>query len=103
MGKDYRRIQEIVLTPVEKNASKQQEELVELLHKEYARTRHFLVSLPEWVSFLTHFPAKSLVLEQGYVFVVDPLGNFILGYTADSHPDDLFADLRKLLKVSQIG
>jgi hypothetical protein len=37
------------------------------------------------------------------VFVVDPLGNLMMRYDARSDPHGLLEDLRKLLRLSQIG
>lgn len=36
-------------------------------------------------------------------YVVDPLGNLILGYDLDAPPADLRDDLKKLLRLSRIG
>lgn len=36
-------------------------------------------------------------------FIVDPLGNIMMGYQADQEGGDLLKDLKKLLKASSIG
>jgi hypothetical protein len=42
-------------------------------------------------------------LEQGRLFVVDPLGNLILSYPPDADQARLLKDLERLLSVSRIG
>lgn len=37
------------------------------------------------------------------IFIVDPLGNLIMGYQVDQSGGDLLNDLKKLLKASNIG
>ncbi|MDH3588582.1 MAG: hypothetical protein OEQ74_04190 [Gammaproteobacteria bacterium] len=37
------------------------------------------------------------------IFLVDPLGNLILGYPRDGDPADIRDDLKKLLRLSRIG
>jgi hypothetical protein len=42
-------------------------------------------------------------LEQGRLFVVDPLGNLILSYPPDADQARLLKDLARLISVSRIG
>ena len=37
------------------------------------------------------------------VYIVDPLGNLVLHYPLDTDPEAVLQDLKKLLKLSQIG
>lgn len=39
----------------------------------------------------------------GARFIVDPLGNLMMSYAADSNPEDTADDLRRLLELSRIG
>ncbi|MEX0899318.1 MAG: hypothetical protein WD081_01360 [Gammaproteobacteria bacterium] len=39
----------------------------------------------------------------GQVFLVDPLGNLMMRYTADAPPEALYDDLKRLLRISRIG
>lgn len=41
--------------------------------------------------------------EAGTVYVVDPLGNWVLTYPAPADADALFGDIKHLLKLSHIG
>ena len=42
-------------------------------------------------------------LEPGKFYIIDPFGNLIMSYSADSDPDDLISDLKRLLRYSRIG
>ena len=49
---------------------------------------------------------KALNLEswpENRFFIIDPLGNIMMGYQADQKGGDLLKDLKKLLKASNIG
>ena len=37
------------------------------------------------------------------IYIIDPLGNFVFFYPMDTPPKEILADLKRLLKVSQIG
>lgn len=40
---------------------------------------------------------------EGWIYLVDPLGNLMMGFPPDLDPRGMLKDLRKLLKYSQIG
>jgi hypothetical protein len=37
------------------------------------------------------------------LYLVDPLGNWLMRYAGDTDPKDVLSDIRKLLRISQIG
>jgi cytochrome oxidase Cu insertion factor (SCO1/SenC/PrrC family) len=55
--------------------------------------------------FLDSFalPGEPPVREAGRVYVVDPLGNFMMSYAAGAEPRGMLKDLERLLKLSRIG
>ncbi len=62
--------------------------------------------LPDW---LAQYPALAPVtirnrdaVEDG-IYIIDPNGNLVLYYPLDVEPKPVLEDLKKLLKVSQIG
>ena len=57
-------------------------------------------SVPEAASLLAAFPASE---RAHTLFVVDPLGNLMMSYDARQNPHGLLEDLKKLLRLSQIG
>ena len=54
-------------------------------------------------------PSKVTVLSgvqktmPGGIYIIDPIGNFVFRYGADGNPKDILSDLKRLLKMSQIG
>ena len=78
-----------------------------LLHKDAARLRRALMlgefthaRLP--VSDVAQFVGELGRLKAG-AYIVDPLGNLVLWYSYDEVGKRLLDDLKRLLKVSQIG
>ena len=59
-----------------------------------------------WLSADKAAILKALNLEswpENRYFIIDPLGNIMMGYQADQKGGDLLKDLKKLLKASNIG
>lgn len=53
-------------------------------------------------ALLAHFSVDGEA-PVGQLFVIDPLGNLMMRYTADAPPEALYDDLKRLLRVSRIG
>lgn len=49
------------------------------------------------------FQGENFDTQGGQFFLVDPLGNLMMFYSADAEPRGVLRDLQKLLKVSQVG
>lgn len=96
-GKDMNRIERAVVSLNDKDTS-----LDPILQKEYGGTHHFymqgnqLKSLPESAG-------RELALHQGYLYLVDPHGNIVMGYTINNTIQDVYKDLTHLLGISEIG
>ena len=52
-------------------------------------------------AWLAAFPAKQD--RSAHIYLIDPLGNFVLRYDDGADPKGMINDLTRLLKVSQIG
>jgi cytochrome oxidase Cu insertion factor (SCO1/SenC/PrrC family) len=53
---------------------------------------------------LKFFPTDAgPVAGAGRIYIVDPLGNLMMAHPRDSNPKYLLEDLKRLLKLSQIG
>lgn len=52
---------------------------------------------------LAEFPGGTAALQNGRLYVVDPLGNLMMSYPDDTPPKGLLKDLERLLKLSHIG
>jgi hypothetical protein len=60
----------------------------------------FDASGPEAADLLAQFPQEARARS---LYVVDPLGNLMMSYDAQSDPHGLLLDLRMLLRLSHIG
>jgi hypothetical protein len=69
----------------------------------------FAAEHPSMQMAMTPAPSRAAVMDgfgaegPGRVFVVDPLGNVMMRYGADATTKGIQKDLKRLLKVSQIG
>lgn len=88
-GKDIPRIKLVLI-----NLSTQQK---------YPHILEILTSKTQMQNFLEQSPDKTLILEQGSLYLVDPRDNVIMQYAANANPRGVFKDLEKLLRISQIG
>ena len=57
---------------------------------------------PEDQPDLVRISAGGGMMDEG-IYIVDPNGNLVFFYPIDINPKLLLADLKRLLKVSQIG
>lgn len=66
---------------------------------------HAAMQLTEADSKLPAFLAESFATgnAEGWIYVIDPLGNLLMRYASDSDPGDILDDLKHLLKLSRIG
>ncbi|MCK5189667.1 MAG: hypothetical protein KAI44_08250 [Methylococcales bacterium] len=96
-----------------------------MMNKDLTRIRRLVLIIPEinvdlaqrwWkddARLLRSKPALSLVqklqkirnsdIPEGMLFLMDPLGNLMMQYEPDFDPYKVKSDLRKLLRISQIG
>lgn len=64
---------------------------------------------PDMVVFSTQKPGGEKLLEvvgeieEGDIFLVDPIGNLMMRYSAGTGMKGMHADMKRLLKLSQIG
>jgi len=67
---------------------------------------HVIVGPPESVSALAlqfTLPADSPLDNLNRIYLMDPLGNFMMSYSADADPNGIRKDLARLLRASRIG
>ncbi|HUW36104.1 MAG TPA: hypothetical protein VMV91_02130 [Rhodocyclaceae bacterium] len=60
-----------------------------------------LVARAQDPAWLSAFPAKRD--PSAHIYLIDPLGNFVLRYDDGADPKGMIKDLTRLLQVSQIG
>ncbi len=71
----------------------------------YPNTRVIIGPDDQVAKFARQFalPAGGPLDNLNRVYLVDPLGNFLMSYPADADPNGMRKDLKRLLKVSRIG
>lgn len=85
-----------------------------LLHRRAARVQRVLVTAgppadlgdhPDLAVYRGGAPLREALGEHapGTVFLIDPLGNWVLTYPAPADAEGLFEDVKHLLKLSRIG
>ena len=77
----------------------------EFLESEHPDLVVAIAASPQAAALLAQFPTygDGPVESAGRIWVVDPLGNLLLSYSASAPDKALLADLKKLLRLSHIG
>ena len=96
LNKDLTRVRRIVL--LFKNSDP---ELAKTWWQEDTRLLHMKPSVSLSQKFETL--GKKSPLNGGMLFLMDPFGNIMMRYEAGFDPYKVKSDLRKLLRISQIG
>lgn len=100
-GKDMNRVERAILTFSDSPADPH---LEALLKTEFAGTLHWITAKQNFTTWLQNDPnALKIVLQDGGIYIADPLGNAMMFYPTQSDPMDMFKDLTHLLKLSHIG
>ena len=77
--------------------------LPESVIKEYPNLRVVTADKKDFELLLQDIPSSAKPFIQPGILVCDPLGNIMLGYTLDQLGKPMLKDLKKLLKLSNIG
>jgi cytochrome oxidase Cu insertion factor (SCO1/SenC/PrrC family) len=98
LNKDMGRVQRLlVLTD-----SERLESLRPVLEREYPQMETVTGSQQALAEMTDQFLGTGAHRE-GWIYLVDPLGNLMMGFPPDLDPRGMLKDLKKLLKYSQIG
>lgn len=98
-GKDSERVQRAVLSVSGQTISAH---LQQLLDTDFVGTLQFIISQDD-LAKLTERHRATPSTAAGNLYVVDPLGNVLMVYGPHTKPMDVYKDLQRLLKTSQIG
>lgn len=97
VGQDYKRISKLFFLTDTKNIKS-----FKRLLKEYSGMDVIIPSGHDYNKYLANFKYKELDLENS-VFIIDPLGNYMMIYPKGSDASKMVKDIERLLKVSKIG
>jgi hypothetical protein len=93
LNKDIKRVQRVLLVPTELDG-----ETLNALQKQYPDLLILGGADAEAVKFAAEFNVAG-----GSIYLVDPLGNLMMSYPANTDAKALFSDLKRLLKNSWAG
>jgi hypothetical protein len=98
LNRDAGRVQRVLL--VTRNCCDR-----EFLAREHPDIMIAILAGPESAVLLAQFPTYdgTPATESGRIYLVDPLGNLMMSYSARAPDKALLEDLRKLLRLSHIG
>jgi hypothetical protein len=97
VNKDVSRVQRLLVLPAAPSGAARAE-----LAERHADLR-IAVSSSTDAPFVMPFRGEAFAPDGSQYFLVDPLGNLMMRYDGDAPGKGVLKDLRKLLKVSQIG
>lgn len=100
MGKDQTRMTRAILTYRRNRANTA---LNTLLLTKYKGTQHLTTYKNSFERSIKARVHTHYATSPGVLYLIDPLGNVILIYKPNTAPKGIYKDLKRLLKVSQIG
>lgn len=71
--------------------------------KKYAGTRLLFANQQQFTKTVKNYLQQPYIAQQGTIYLVDPNGNIMMSYKPSANPNNIYKDLNRLLKVSQIG
>lgn len=74
-----------------------------LKNREYLGTEHFTANKMVFNKVILDHVKQPHALQNGTIYLIDPNDNIMMFYKAGTPATALFKDLKRLLKVSQIG
>ncbi|MGD2118791.1 MAG: hypothetical protein PVG66_10550 [Chromatiales bacterium] len=98
VNKDMQRVQRLLVLGFEPEQA-----WLEKLQQEHPELIVAVLTRPIWTAFQVQFQQDIEAIGGMPFFLVDPLGNLMMGYDELATPKGILSDLRKLLKISQIG
>lgn len=98
-GKNRDRVQRIVLSYL----GAQSRQLTETIQRHYKKTEILLTDKNQFEKIIKHHINHAYATEPGTVYIIDPFGNVIISYKRNNDPMNIYKDLKRLLRLSQIG
>lgn len=99
-GKNMERVRSVYIVPADVSRSD-----IEKIKKRYPGIRVLLAQSGAYLNLINQFQAGEGTVSTPVqrIYLVDPIGNAMMSYHAQADPSGIRKDLKKLLKVSQIG
>lgn len=97
VGQDYKRISKVFFLKDQQNI-----ESFKILLKEYPGMDVIVPSGEAYENYLSNFEYKEKEIEDS-IFIIDPLGNYMMIYPKGADASKILKDIERLLKVSKIG
>ncbi len=95
LGINASRVKRLLLTRPEELT----QQLTNKIKQNYPGTLHVVMSQHK----IMLIQSKASNLQDGGFFIVDPLGNIMMDYPSSLNPTGILSDLKRLLRVSNIG
>ncbi|VAW66798.1 hypothetical protein MNBD_GAMMA09-2833 [hydrothermal vent metagenome] len=97
VGQEYKRISKLFFLMDQKNIASFKTRL-----KDYPDMDVIIPSGEGYEAYLSNFSYKDMNIEDS-IFVIDPLGNFMMVYPKGADASKILKDIERLLEVSKIG
>lgn len=97
VGQDYKRISKVYFLQDTNYINR-----FEKLLTEYPDMDVFVPSNEKYQKYLSIFSYKGSEIKDG-IYIIDPLGNYMMMYPKGSDPSKMVKDIERLLKISKIG
>jgi len=97
VGQEYKRITKLFFLKDNQNI-----ESFKLLLKDYSGMDVIVPSGKGYENYLSGFSYKGKEIEDS-IFIIDPLGNYMMTYPKGADASKILKDIERLLKVSKIG
>lgn len=97
IGQEHKRINKYFFLTDDKSLDSFRDLLVD-----YKGMQVILPSGDQYMEFLSIFSVDGQSIEDG-IYIIDPLGNYMMKYSKDEEPMKILKDMERLLKVSKIG
>lgn len=100
-GDNMKRVARVLLTYPSELANNTSLQLI--LTERFPGTEHLTVKEQNFADVVRQHVKTDYALESGTIYLIDPQGNVMMTYKPGTKPNSIYKDLKRLLKVSQVG
>jgi cytochrome oxidase Cu insertion factor (SCO1/SenC/PrrC family) len=99
LGRETDRVERLVLAPKDRTNAP----LIEFIESNYPDIKRALILNEDYDQYFAPLGDPKDRAALGELVIIDPKGQIVLYYDGDTPPKGILTDLRRLLKISQIG